>query len=558
MRRFFIALLCCMMLITAVSAAGTVSGFESDTVVRSDGTCQVTLNFTLTLDIVPEELYFPLPANARNVSLNGGVAPTKLMGNVRNVDLKRTVHYPGTYTFVIHYDLPDSITQTKNGTLQLDLQILSGFAFPMSDMEFSVTLPGEVDVRPQFVSTYHQEGVDTIMECTQFDTTLSYRFLQTLMDHESLSMSLHVPEELFPQPMTKKWSLSNDDVALFGFALLALLYWLLTMRALPPARARRTQAPEGLSAGMVGCCLTATGIDFPALILSWAQMGYLQIELTGKRVILHKRMDMGNERSELEEKLFRALFGRRTRLDTSGYHFARLSKKVSATVYGRREFFRRRSGNRMVYRILCAGMGVCAGIALALSFVSDTAWQIVLSMVLGCVGAGLSLLIHIGTATTHLRRKLPLWTALLGSAVWLLLGIWAQDATVAILMICLQWLAGFAGAYGGRRTEPGRLTMAELFGLRRHLQRVSGNQLQQILQGNPDYYFNMAPYAAALGVDKAFARQQGKRKLPYCPYLICPGYGPRTAREWNALLQSALQTMDDHPQRTFLDKFTGK
>lgn len=558
MRRLFIALLCCLMLITAVSAAGTVSELESNTTVHADGTCQVTVSFSLSLDAVPEELYFPLPANARNVSLNGGVAPTKLAGNVRNVDLKRTVHYPGTYTFVIHYDLPDSIAQDEKDNLQLNIQILSGFAFPITEMTFSVSLPGEVDTKPEFLSTYHQEGVDALMECTRYDTTISYRFLQTLMDHESLSMSLRVPEELFPQPMTKKWSLSNDDVALFGFGILALLYWLLTMRALPPARSRRTQAPEGINAGMVGSCLTASGIDFPALILCWAQMGYLQIELTGKRVILHKRMDMGNERSELEEKLFRALFGRRTSLDTSGYHFARLAKKVSATVYGKREFFRRHSGNLIVYRVICAGMGICAGIALALSFASDTAWQVILSIILGGIGAALSLQIHIGAAMTHLRSKLPMTVALLGSCIWLMLGIWAGDVTVSILLLCIQWLAGFAGAYGGLRTEPGRQTMAELLGLRRHLQSVSGTQLQQILQGNPDYFFNMAPYALALGVDKAFSRQQGKRRLSNCPYLICRNDGPRTAREWNALLRQTLQIMTDHPNRTLLDKLTGK
>ena len=47
-----------------------------------------------------------------------------------------------------------------------------------------------------------------------------------------------------------------------------------------------------------GSRLTFTGADLTMMVFSWAQLGYLVIHLDDNgRVMLHKRMDMGNERS---------------------------------------------------------------------------------------------------------------------------------------------------------------------------------------------------------------------------------------------------------------------
>jgi hypothetical protein len=128
----------------------------------------------------------------------------------------------------------------------------------------------------------------------------------------------------------------------------------------------------------------------------------------------------------------------------------------------------------------------------------------------------------------------------------------------ALLTVLFLWFMGFAQAYGGRRNDTGRLTMSEILGLRRHLATVSKEELQQILRKNPEYYYAMAPYALALGVDKAFARQMAGRKLPQCSYLVTTEDGHLTAKEWNQLLRSAASAMDASNQRSMLEKLLGK
>lgn len=556
MRRLLITLLCCLLLTTAVSAS-TVTDLQNITTVQDDGTCRVTVTFQLQLDEVPGELHFPLPATAKDISVNGGLARTHLEGSIRKVELNG-IHAAGTYTFTITYSLPDAVLLEKEN-LTLSIPLLSGFAYPIAQMRFAVTLPGTPDRRPEFVSTYHQESAESLIDLLMEGNTISGTFRQELKDHESLTMTLAVTEELFPQPISKKWSISTDDIAAYACAALALLYWLLTMRALPPRHIRRAKEPEGLSAGEVSCVLTGQGVDLTMMVVSWARMGYLRIHMEDSgRVLLHKRMDMGNERSEFENRLFRSLFGKRVTVDGTGYHYARLMRKAMATVTGKRDNFRRRSGNVRVFRIISAVIGFISGISLTVAFASDTVWQVLLGTLLCLLGVASAWQIQAGAMSVHLRRKASLWMALGASVLWVLLSAWAGEWTVAVFLLSTQWLTGLAAAYGGRRTEAGRQNMAELLGLRRYMRSVPKDELKRILRSNPEYYHNLAPFAMAMGVDKAFAQQFGQTQLPACSYLTSGMDGHMTADEWNQLLRDAVATLDEKGLRLPYEKLIGR
>jgi hypothetical protein len=295
------------------------------------------------------------------------------------------------------------------------------------------------------------------------------------------------------------------------------------------------------------------------LVLSWGQMGYLRIqpEKSGK-VLLHKCMEMGNERSSFENRCFRDLFAMRTTVDATGIRWAALQRKLQGKCPAARDIFRRESGNPMIFRALCAGIGICGGISLARSMVSDTAWQVILGLFFCALGALLSWHIHSTAASMHLRKKMLHLISLAASALWLLIGALCGEFGVAVFVIGSQWLGGLAVAYGGRRSEMGRQTMADILGLRRYFRSVSKEELQRILQANPDYYYHLAPYATALGMDRAFARQMGNVKLSECNYLTTGMDGHLTAREWNRLLREVVQLLDDRKEKMALQKLFGK
>ena len=99
--------------------------------------------------------------------------------------------------------------------------------------------------------------------------------------------------------------------------------------------------------------------------------------------------------------------------------------------------------------------------------------------------------------------------------------------------------------------------MSQALGLRRYLKTVSRADLQRILRSNPDYYYNLAPYALALGVDQRFAKNMGGMRLGSCPYLTTLMDGHMTALEWSRLLRAAVNTLDERQSRIFLEHLLG-
>ena len=388
---------------------------------------------------------------------------------------------------------------------------------------------------------------------------ISGRIQGGLNDHETLTMTLQVSDDMFPQNIVKRWSLSYDDLLQYGLILLALAYWLIFLRCPLPHRVRCLQAPDGMTAGQLGCVLSGLGVDFSMMVLSWAQMGYLTIHMDRhNRVMLRKTMDMGNERSDFEVRTFKTLFGKRDKVDGSGEFYARLSRKVGRSIPGVVHYFKKSASNPLIFRCIAAAIGAVSGYSLAIAFATDTAWQVVLAILLVSLGGVMSWLIQTGVRGIHLRHRLDLMIGIAGAVLWLFLSMIAGEGIVGFLVVASQILAGLAAIHGGKRTEAGLQARNEILGLRKYLRTVTPEELAQIMENNPEYYFAMVPHALALGVDRAFARQFGREKLAECPYLSVYGRTSLTARQWNELLRQMLQIVDARRRKLVWEKLFGR
>ena len=208
----------------------------------------------------------------------------------------------------------------------LTLPLLSGFAYPVEALSFAVTLPGETDAEPVFSSSYYQELIAAQLDVTVKGNTLSGR-THSLKDHENLTMILPVQDTMFPRAAVTARVMGVMDLVVLGFALLAVIYFMLTMRPKWMHMEPRTTAPDGVTAGELQMWFTGRGVDFSLLVVHWAQLGYLRIQVDDNgRVLLHKRMEMGNERSRFENRCYRSLFGHRRIVDGTGYHYAHLCR----------------------------------------------------------------------------------------------------------------------------------------------------------------------------------------------------------------------------------------
>jgi len=552
----FITLLClvCSLAVSA-SAATYGKNVSAYATVSNDGTCQVSLTVTIHLDQTVDNLRFPLPENAGNITVNGVRAHGRMENGLRQVNLSGIVGKAlGDFSLNFTYTLPNLITTNDAGLLELQLPLLSGFAYPVQAMEFSVTLPGAVTSKPAFSSGYHQANIEKDIYTTTNGATITGTAQVELKDHEMLAMSLLVSEEMFPQKRIAPPNFQTVNTLSTVFFLLALLYWALFLRNLPTWPHSRPIPPEGYNAGELAGILHLRGGNLNMMVFSWAQLGYLQIQLhpSGK-VTLLRQMDMGNERSAFEQRCFKLLFGRRDTADAGTRRYGELYQTVQGLRPNLSSLIHPKSGNMQVFRGLAAIGGIFQGVAVALGLSTGAALQWFLVIVLG----GLALVscwhIQLWAVNLFVADKKPLWLSLGLCGIWLILSAAAGLFSLGIGMVLGQLFVGLLMALGGRRTTEGRQTMGEILGLRRYLKTVPAEQLRTLCQNNPEYFHQMAPYALSLGVDKAFAKQFGKIPIDQCPYIFTGADSTLRAAQWQGLLRRVLKGMNTRSQNSYLE-----
>lgn len=526
----------------ADTAASSVSIFAT---VSNDASCQVSMNVKLLLDSAKDTLTFPVPAQATAVTLNGSRVRTQKSGDARLIDLSRTLGgMAGEFSFTVSYTLNQVAALNEAGVPQLQLPLLSGFEYPVEQLDFSVTLPAAVDTKPAFSSGYYQATIEQDLTYTVSGATVSGLSHKSLKDHETLFMTLIVPEDMFTALAVDLDGNLFQGIGMGVFGALALLYWLIFLRCIPARRQETTLPPEGCSAGEVRSVLTLQGADLNLMIFTWAQLGYLTVCLERNgRVTLHKRMQMGNERGSFEQRAFRNLFAAKDTVDTSTARYAQLCIKTEKMPPNIQSLLLPRSGNPKAFRFLAAGISLMGGAALGYALTYGSVLCGFWVLVMAAVGAWCGWKMQEFAPSLLLRDKTPLVISLALGALWIVLSLIAGYWWVGVIVTASQLVAGLMAFYSGRRTEQGRYDMSLILGLRKYLRTVSREELRRIRSQDPEYFFQQLPYALALGVDKAFARRMGKENIGECPYVTAPST-PHSPEQWSQLTRQILASME--------------
>ena len=562
MRRIVLLVTTVMLLVffaIGVNAQTSATQVTYQATVSSDQSCTMVVTVTIHLDEPVDTLTFPVPVDASNIMLSGTRVGSTLTNQARHVDLSNIVgNVSGDFTFNLTYELKDIVKPNENGFLELQLPMLSGFLYPVDKLGFTVTLPAELTYEPSFTSGYHQANIEQSLVYSASGNTVTGTSNQQMKDRETLTMKVLVSEETFPQAVIQLRDLDPFYLAMAISGVLAVIYWLIFLRNFPGRINPTPTPPEGFSAGQLGSILSLQGTDLTAMIFTWAQLGYLVIQTgRGERILLHKRMDMGNERSRFEQKNFQRLFNGRSVVDTSGFRYAALYQKLSAGSGSIQGLAHQRAGSKYLFRFLMALVGAFCGICLGLTLTTEVALPWVPTILLGLAWGISSWLMQAWADSFFSRHNGKLVLSLILCVVWTVVSIRSETYQLDIWIILLQLLAGLMSTFGGRRTEAGRQLMSEVLGLRLYLQTIPRAQLHHICRQNPDYFYSLAPYALALGCDKAFAKRFGRDLQPPCPYIAGVNQTPMTAAEWNKILRRTARSMESRMRQMPLEKVTG-
>ncbi len=557
MRRFVALVLCIFLFAVPVHAANAAVSVSTTAVVTENSACQVTIEADIRLDEPARGLKFPLGTDIHSVTLNGADAPLTQSGGITSVNLSHLDGKTGLYSCSIRYTV-NSVVAVDEGKQIVTIPLLCGFPYPVEQMSFRVTMPSGFDTVPCFYSGYHGQDIERQMTASVDGSTIQGQMDQALKDSETLFLKLTAPAGMFPASRTFGGSLSYDAAAMAVCAALALICWLLTMRFFPRRAPRRATAPEGISAGLVGRFLVHRNADLPAMVLQWAQLGYLIIHLDDNgRVFLHKKMDMGNERSGFEQRCFRELFGKKMMLDATGSRFQKTCGKIAAMGRKQPGGCHFPVGCDKIFRLLSSLLGLFAGIAMGDSISTDHTWRLAVMGALGIAGFFLCRFIQDGMGCLHLRGKAPLKLCIAAVLILLAAAFLCGCPGYGLAAVAWNLLAGLMAAYGGRRNTNGMRIWGDILGLRRHMRKAGKAELQRILAANRNYYFELAPYALVLGVDKIFAEKFDNARLPACTWLVSR-IDSRTAPAWYTQLRDVYAAMNRERKPTLAERIFGK
>lgn len=538
---FFVAIvLLCAMTLGVSADQIDHSGFYAT--VLEDGSCQVSMTITLSMEKMDTSMRFPIPADASDVQLNGFGVGTYYSGTVQYVNLSSVLGPEDTTaTFTLSY----RAGQVVDGTGKLTLPLLSGFQLPINSFDFTVSFPGNVSNQPSFTSAYYQSSIESKMHWTVMGSTVTGRTTDLLNGYETLEMSLKLDSSLFSHRQTAFIDSEVDDRLMEACLLLALLYWVIFMRLGLPRFRRCSQPPQGYTAGHMRPILTLQGPDLSLMVLSWAQMGYVLLERkSSSKILIHRQMDMGNERSAYEQQIFSLLFKKKDVVDTGSLAYAVLCGKVEKQISVSKVLTHKRSGNPLIFRILSLLVNVLAGVNAGLALGSSASWQIIFLILFGILGLALGNMIQNSAQGIFLYKPGTITKGLLAAVIWVIPFFLCGKRGLGLGTAFYQFIAGILATYGGRRSADGTDALSQGLGLLLSFLVPEKASFSIAKKVDPEYFHTMAPYALSFGADGLFAYRFGKERIPECPYLVGVPEADRTASQWSRILRSTLRSMN--------------
>lgn len=551
MRRWILALCCMLMLCAAVFAADArVSTLRYELEVAQDGSCEVTLTAVVDFSEAPEALRIPLGKNASSVRCSGWTFSTERVNGVICLRIGDCDAFSGTQTFRVQYRLTGCVEQsTERQTFSVLLPGV-GWEYPIEVYELSANFPAEITHLPAWSSGYHGEAIDNELTVVCDGSTLTARSNCVLQDRETMQLTLAFDDGSFALSQTSDWSAESFLWVFYILLILCPLYWLLRLKnpLLIPKRAGSVTMEA--TAGETPCRLYGSEPDLAAMLVHWANLGYLKFHIKKSgRVSIIPQMDMGNERKASERKLFHSLFGkdaqRTLSADADRIAFAERHGARFVRASWLRRNYRSDSGNPAILRLL----GLADG-TIACLYAADCC--------IGAVGAArwvlLALLAVLLTALCALVQQAGKLALHRGKTAWKLGGLCAAivlwvtasrvDCTAVMLPnLLLQLFCGCATCFGGRRSSEGMDSLRELLGLRRFLLFGTNRELSRLFERDRQAFFRLLPFAEQLGVGAVLAFRMRRFRVGLCPWLTADRGVPTTAEEFYRFYAALLRSL---------------
>lgn len=442
---------------------------------------------------------------------------------------------------------------------------------------FSVTMPEDIpNEMKYFVGKKGSDYAITLTKQTLSDGKVKFEMNTplNLEAYESVSIKTILDEGYFKglSGVITKFNVANITIIILSVVavfILIIMYIMFGQKRKKCVETVEFYPPDGLNPAE--CCYLYNGQSnkMSSMFVYWASKGYLKIELDENKTPkgVRKLQNIPEHLSESEKVAFNKLFENTDYVDITKQN-DEVAKTFSAselmikTSIGKRHS--ERSTRFKVWTILLSALLLVFATITECVFNNMQTLNILTSWFFA-FGIGLVIIVAVGIASNYLtsikilgvsfNAKMSKQTTKLVVGLLYILGVVAVVVAnivfnhmmvlwfVTRLLACVPLLIALIfQSFANEYNDKWRDTIGRISGFRQNILLVEADKLQKLVDDDPEYFYNILPYAYAFGITEKFIEKFEHLTIPYND-----NFGTIVDIAYFSLLRSTLSTFSHVP-----------
>lgn len=526
----------------------SIEAYDIKMVVNENNTFDITETITANFDVQKHGIIRKIPLRNKIVRLDGtsssnraeitnisvdnnySVSKSNGMYNIQIGDPDKTLMGKQTYVIKYTYNIgKDPI----NGYDELYYNIIGNeWDTVIDNLTFSITMPKDFDASKLGFS-YGNEG-STESEKAQYTVNgnqITGSYDGILNPGEAFTVRCELPEGYF---VGAKNPTNNTDYLMFVAPAISLIisfiFWFLFGRDKKTVETVEFYPPQGFNSLEVGFIYKgkADKTDVTSLLIYLADKGYIQISETeekflfssskGFKITKLKEYDGNNVNERLFlEGLFKKSNYNEVTLSELYNNFYITVNQILTNVNSKenkQKIFEKKSTNKKIFVIL-----LMLASYILITTIPTLTYGSLQELIFGLLfpGIGFSVLFAMVFGDNNITIKIfgIFWGLLFGGIPWLtiILPVISQEPLYLIGylfgVICIIGMA-LCLKYLPKRTTYGLELLGKIKGFKTYLETAEKSRLESMVLQNPNYFYDILPYAYVLGVsDKWISKFEG-------------------------------------------------
>jgi uncharacterized membrane protein len=461
-----------------------------------------------------------------NLQVNNKYSKSNSNGNLAIKIGNQDTYVTGLQKYIIKYTYDIGADPVKDADEFYYNLIGNEWDTSISNISFSITMPKEFDASSLGFSSGRYGYTDNnSVSYSVNGNTISGIYTDTLPAGNGLTIRLTLPDNYFVGAHDNK----TDYYIIIGICLfivfIAFVLWLLFGRDKPVIETVEFYPPGGYNSAELAFLYKGETDDkaIVSLLIYLASKGYLKIEeienkalfASTKDFIIYKLKEYDGT-NEIEKLFFNGLFRTRSAVTSSD-----LTNRFYITVNRIKKLLNKKENKTKIFdkkslslkKLIIPMMLIIFVLITAKSFY-DAGMLSELPVALIFPGIGFSLMISILTSSGPISTKIfiVIWGLLFGGipTFLIILPVIFSNSISAITyligILCIIVLYVFRKIIL-KRTPFGLEILGKIKGFKRFLETAEKDQLEAMVEKEPEYFYNILPYTYALGVSDKWVEQ---------------------------------------------------